>query len=149
MSAERRGFTIVELVIALLIGSILTSIALSSFGNVQGRLAVRGARNTFVSLQARARAQAIETGDPVGVLVDVVGDSVTLVSQAGQTLENIHFDNEFNVDLKATGNIIVCMNSRGYADTDCNNFASPVRLEFWQGADSASVVILPLGQLVY
>jgi hypothetical protein len=41
------------------------------------------------------------------------------------------------------------MNARGYADTGCTNFSSAVTLGFRQNADTASVRILPLGQLIY
>lgn len=145
----RRGFTLIELVIALLIGSILTSIALSSYGNARGSFAVRGARNTFASLHARARAQAIELGQTVRVLVDVAGDSVVLWSD-GVSLETVDFTDELNVDLQSTvGSFRLCMSPRGYADTDCNTSSTTVTLSFWQNADSASLKILPLGQLVY
>jgi len=149
MPRFRHGFSLIELVIALLIGSILTSVALSSYGNARGRFAVRGARNTFTSIHARARAQAIELGTNVRMIVDVAGDSVALWS-GGQTLESIHFDEELNVDIQSSGGSIrLCMNPRGYADTDCNSFSTTVKVTFWHNADSASLNILPLGQLVY
>jgi len=143
----RRGFTVVELVIALLVGSILTSIALSSYGNAQGGFAVRGARTTFASLLARARAQAIEAGTRVQLVVDVSGDSIFL-RQGTSNLETIHFADDLHVDVRSSiGSFRMCMNSRGYADTDCNN--STVTLSFWQNTDSSSVTVYPLGQLVY
>ena len=143
----RRGFTVVELVIALLVGSILTSIALSGYGNAQGRFAVRGARTTFASLVARARAQAIEVGSRVQLFVDVSGDSI-FIRQGTSNLETLHFDDDLHVELASSvGSFRMCMNSRGYADTDCND--KTVTLSFRQNADSVSVKILPLGQLVY
>lgn len=149
MPRYRHGFSLIELIIALLIGSILTSIALSSYGNARGRFAVRGARNTFTSVHARARAQAIELGRTVRLIVDVNGDSIALWSN-GQTLESIHLDEELNVDIRSSvGNIRLCMNPRGFADTDCNSFSSTAKVTFWHNADSASLNILPLGQLVY
>ena len=149
MRKSRHGFTIIELIIALLIGTILTSIALSSYGNARGAFAVRGARNTFATLHARARAQAIERGATVRLMVDVAGDSIYLWS-GGANLETIHFDDELHVDVQSSmGNVRLCMNTRGYADTSCNNFTTTAKLTFWFNADSASVNILPLGQLVY
>lgn len=147
---QPRGFTVVELVIALLIGSILTSIALSSYHNARGGFAVRGARNTFASLTARARAQAIESGSNIRLVVDVSGDSIFLWD-GSQNLETVRLDEELHVDMRSSvGDFGLCMNSRGYADPDCNSFgSSTVTLQFWQNADSASVKILPLGQLVY
>ncbi len=146
---RRAGFTLVELVIALLIGSILTSIALSSYGNARGGFAVRGARTTFATLHARARAQAIEAGSMMRLFVDMKGDSA-FIWDGTKNLETIHFADEFHVDLRGSdGSMRICMNSRGYADTGCNSFSSTVSLQFWQNADSASVNVMPLGQLVY
>jgi prepilin-type N-terminal cleavage/methylation domain-containing protein len=143
-----RGFTVLELVVALIIGGILTSIALSGFGNARGPYAVRGARTTFAALHARTRAQAIEAGSTMLLFVDVAGDSAFI--WGGRNLETIHFGEELNVDLRSkTGNIRLCMNARGFANPDCNNFTSPVELQFWHNADTASVQVLPMGQLVY
>lgn len=145
----RRGFTLIEVVIALLIGSILTSIALSQFGNARGGFAVRGARNTFISLHARTRAQAIELGTTIRLYLLVNGDSVT-IRNGSTVLETVHFGDELHVDLSSTaGSLRLCMNSRGYADTDCNSFSSTVTVTFKQNADSTQLKILPLGQLVY
>jgi prepilin-type N-terminal cleavage/methylation domain-containing protein len=145
---SRRGFTLIEVVIALLIGSILTSIALSGYGNARGRFAVRGARNTFVSLVARARAAAIEGGTTAQLIVYPGGDSVAVVRD-GVTLESIHFQNEFKVDVQAASDITLCMSSRGYAADACNSFTTPVTVTFQANADTASVRILPLGQVVF
>jgi prepilin-type N-terminal cleavage/methylation domain-containing protein len=145
----RHGFTIIELIIAVLVGSILTSIALSSYGKAQGRFAVQGARNTFVSLHARARATAIERGSTVRLAVYVAGDSVMVTSGAA-TLEKVRFGDELHVDIRSTsGDLLICMSPRGYADMACNNFSTSVIVTFWQNADSASVKVLPLGQLIY
>lgn len=149
MPRTRHGFSLIELVIALLVGTILTSVALSSYGNAKGRFAARGARSTFASVHARARAQAIELGADVRMIVDVNGDSVSLWSN-GRILESVHFGEELDVDIRsATGSIRLCMNPRGYADTDCNSFSTTTKVTFWHNADSTSLNILPLGQLVY
>lgn len=146
---RRLGFTIIELVIALLVGTILTSIALSSFGGARARFAVRGARSTLATLQARTRATAIERGSTLRLYISVTGDSA-YISDGVNTLESIRFSDEFHVDMKSSsGDIRLCMNSRGYADTGCNNFIGTVTLQFWQNSDSVSLKILPLGQLVY
>lgn len=150
MQRSRRGFTLIELVITLLIGTILTSIALFNFGSARGGYAVRGARTTFATLHARARAQAIEGGTRVILTVDPAGDSAFLVRD-GTVLETIRFGDELNVDLRtgSGSSLRICMNARGYADTGCSNFTSSSRIEFWSDSDSAGVSILALGQLVY
>jgi prepilin-type N-terminal cleavage/methylation domain-containing protein len=146
---RRLGFTIVELIIALLIGTILTSIALSSFGGARASFAVRGARSTFATMVARTRAQAIEKGSSVRLLVSASGDSV-VITDGTTTYDSHRFMDDDHVDLRSsTGDFRLCMNSRGYGDTGCTSFSSTVTLQFWQGSDSATVKILPLGQLVY
>lgn len=150
MRRSPQGFTLVEVVIALLIGSILTSIALSGFGNARSRFAATGARNTFHALHARARAQAIEMGAPVRLMVYPPGDSVVLLDTADVRLTGVDFEEEFHVDLRSSApSLRLCLTPRGYADTACNSFNTAARLEFWQGGDSATLQILPLGQLIY
>jgi len=148
MNRRPRGFTIIEMTIALVVGAILTSIALVSYRNASGRFSVRGARNSFVTLQARARADAIEGGRNTWLVADMGGDSVYL-ERGGTTLETMHFDDEFHVDLRSSsGSFRLCMTPRGYADPDCSgSISSIVTLQFWQNADSCSVQILPMGQL--
>jgi len=148
MNRRSRGFTIIEMIVALVVGGILTSIALVSYHNVRGRFSVRGARNSFAALQARARADAIERGQDTWLVADMAGDSVYLV-RGGTTLETMHFDDEFHVDLRSTsGDFRLCMTPRGYADPGCSgSISSIVTLQFWQNADSCSVQVLPMGQL--
>jgi prepilin-type N-terminal cleavage/methylation domain-containing protein len=147
---SRRGFTIIEIVIVLLVGTILTSIAMSSFGSARAPFAVRSARNTFVSLVARARTQAIERGANVHVVVVPLGDSAFIRSGfGGDVQEVIKFDTQFRVDLIAEERIRLCMNSRGYADPDCNSFGSAVKIGFQQNAEVTVVTLLPMGQVIY
>ncbi len=138
----------IELVVVLLVGSVLTSIAIQSFNGVSGRFATRGARQTLMSMHARARAQAVEFGRTVRLNVDPAGDSAWL-SLGGDVLEVLDFREEFSVDLRtSTGsNFRVCMNARGFADTGCNNFVTPVTITFLLASDTVSVRVLTLGQM--
>src|SRR5687768_8788025 len=65
MTNRRSGFTMIELVIAITIGIVLTGIAYRGFAGYMGRTAARSARTTFASLHARTRANAIEMGTTV------------------------------------------------------------------------------------
>ncbi len=138
----------IELVVVLMVGSILTSIAIANFNGVSGRFAVKGARQTLMSMHARARIQAVEYGRTVKLHVDPVGDSVWL-SRGAVTLDVLDFGREFHVDIEtSTGTSVkVCMSPRGFADTGCNNFASPVTISFVLNSDTASVRMLTLGQM--
>jgi prepilin-type N-terminal cleavage/methylation domain-containing protein len=149
MIASRRGFSLIETVITVLIGTILVSIASPSFGGARGRLSVTGARTAFSSLHARARAQAVERGTTVNILVYTVGDSVTL-EVGGEILETVRFGGEMHVDIRASREVLrQCMTPRGFADIDCNSFSGAPKITFWQNADSASLTMLPLGQLLF
>jgi len=148
MDNRRSGFSIIELVVVLMVGSVLTSIAITEFNGVSGRFAVKGARQTLMSMHARARMQAVELGQTVKLNIDPVGDSVWL-SRGAVVLDVVDFGREFNVDVQTSSNaeIRVCMNPRGFADTGCNNFNAPVTITFVLTADTTSVLILPLGQM--
>lgn len=138
----------------ILIGSLLVSIAISSFQNAQNAFAARGAKNMYATLQARARARAVELGSTVLFVVDTQGDSAFMFSN-GAISDVTNFRRELNVDLRATpAAFLMCMTPRGYADPDCPAYgftstsSSPIKLEFWLNADSTSVTVLPMGQLV-
>lgn len=154
MTRRRGGFTLIELVFVILIGSILVSIAIASFQNAQNRFAARGAKDMYATMQARARARAIELGETVLFVVNTTGDSIFMVSD-GAISDITNFRREMNVDLRATpAAFLMCMTPRGYADSDCPAYgftatsSSSIKLEFWLNADSTSVTILPTGQLL-
>ena len=149
MDKRRSGFSIIELVVVLMVGSVLTSIAITSFNGVSGRYATRGARQTFMAMHARARAQAVEYGQTVRLNLDPDDDSVWL-SRGSEVLEVLNFAEEFDVDIRTStaSDLMVCMNARGFADTRCNNFASPVTVTFLLASDTTSVRVLSLGQMV-
>ncbi len=147
MGRTRGGFTLIEVVLALFIGAILTSIAVRQIGEASGGLAVRQARNVFVGMAARARAQAIESGRTAVLQVSLEGDSA-FVRIGDRVVERVHFKRELEVDLEGSaGTVRLCMTPRGYADPACNSFSSVVTLTFVAGRHSESVDILPLGQI--
>jgi hypothetical protein len=81
------------------------------------------------------------------LVANIPGDSVWIFSN-GRVVENVRFAEEMGIDLQATAvTVRVCMSPRGYANTNCNSFSSPVKMAFVQGAESETVEILPLGQV--
>lgn len=159
MKRTSSGFTIVELVIALTIGVILTSLSMPAFQGVRSTLSVRNAKTMYATLHQRARARSIELGETVLFFVDSAGDSAWIFVPSSGISDVTRFGDELNVDIvSSTGTAphFVCMTPRGYADYDCGAFggfinsttSGTIRLEFWQNADSTSLLVLPMGQLV-
>lgn len=144
---RRRGFTVIELVIAIMVGGILLSIVVAGFGAVENRTATRQARNVFAGLHARARAHAIEFGTRTLFVVDVAGDSAW-ISRNDTTLETMRFADQFGVHLTASDTrYTLCMSPRGYADTSCNSFTTSASVTFERADESMTATMLPLGQL--
>ena len=147
MKRRSRGFTIIEVLIVLIIGTILMSMAVKAFGATSSHLAVRQARTVYNGMVARARAQAIESGFLTLVVANIPGDSVWIFAN-GKVVENVRFSEEMGVDIQAASPTVrLCMSPRGYANPDCNSFTSAVKMTFAQGAETESIEILPLGQI--
>jgi type II secretory pathway pseudopilin PulG len=149
----------IEMVFAIVIGTILTGIALTSFRTAQSRFAASSAKGVYATLHQRARSKSVELGETVILWVDVAGDSAYLGTLSEGRTDVTRFGSELNVDLRSRFALFrICMTPRGYADYDCGFFsnlpgftatsADTIRLEFWQSSDSSSVLILPMGQLV-
>jgi prepilin-type N-terminal cleavage/methylation domain-containing protein len=147
---NRRGFTLIELVIVITIAGILISFAVKGFSDYQGRTAGREARNTFAALHARARAQAIEFGTTVRLVVRADSNLVRVVRN-DTSLEVVRFDSVFGVDLtsnETTTGYVMCMTPRGFANSGCTGgLTTPDTLTFSLGGNDYGVRLLALGQL--
>lgn len=149
MRRTNRGFTIIEILFVVLIGGILIAVSLASIRNVTARFSARSARDTFLTLHARARVRAVERGVPAILFMDFANDSAS-VTQGSTLLETIHFRSEFNVDFTGPGAaLILCMGARGIADSACTNFNTPQTIQFQFNDEVVGVQMLPLGQVLY
>jgi len=147
MNRRTSGFTLLEVLIVVVLGAILTQLAVKGIGLTSSHMAVREARNVFNGMAARTRAQAIESGARTLLIADAEGDSVVIVAN-GNVVENVRFAEEMGVDIQATAKLTtICMNSRGYASPECNSFSSITKMAFVQGSQSETLEILPMGQI--
>jgi prepilin-type N-terminal cleavage/methylation domain-containing protein len=147
MNRRKSGFTLIEVLIVVVLGSILIQLAIKGIGLTSSQISVREARNVFNGMAARTRAQAIESGLNTLLIADAEGDSVVIVAN-GRVVENVRFAEDMGIDIQTTARMTtVCMNPRGYASPACNSFSSPIEVAFVQGTKSRTLEILPLGQI--
>jgi type II secretory pathway pseudopilin PulG len=141
-----------ELLVAVVVAGILAAVAVSGFGEVQGRLAVRSARASFLSSQAQARALAVERGGLVSLVADPAGDVVSVRAGCdglGAILESLDYGESFTVDIAhGGGDLTLCMTPKGVASPSLNSFDDETTVAFWRGSSSAEVLLLPLGQVI-
>jgi prepilin-type N-terminal cleavage/methylation domain-containing protein len=141
----RRGFTLLELVVVIAIGGILSSVAILAFSQVQGQLATRSALSNFLSLHAQARALAVERGGMSQFIVDE-GEGEVRIEFGGVVVSELSLADEFAVTLDADGGLTHCFTPRGIADLGCTTFNTATNVTFTRGNRTATVQLLPLGQ---
>ena len=152
MKRRTRGFTLIEVLITILIGAILTSIAVKGFGLTSSEMSVRQAKNVFTGMVARARAMAIERGTLTMFYVDTNADSISISYYLGESPwwdleETVHFGDEMGIDIQsAYGTIYRYMTPRGYANTYYGHTGT-IDVTFVQGDQSETIQFLPLGQV--
>jgi prepilin-type N-terminal cleavage/methylation domain-containing protein len=143
------GFTILEMMFVILIGSVLTGVTLQAYSSAIDRFGARGALTTFASYHARSRVVAIETGATAQLLVSAAGDSIALITD-GVTIDRVDLRDEFGANIVLDdASLQICMGPRGHAIASCNSFTASQIIRFIVGTDTASVEILPSGQLLY
>jgi prepilin-type N-terminal cleavage/methylation domain-containing protein len=148
-TANRPGFTLIEVVIVVVIAAILGGIAVPQIGIFTSRRAVSNASDAFVRAAALARAEAIKSGDDVEMRIDPATDRVTIVNSAGDIVFTLDLANgpiQARLEIPGwTANrpFLVCYVPRGYARALCGNDAVPQTFRFVSpsGRDTASARI--------
>ncbi len=146
---RRHGFSVVEIVIAIMVGAVLTTMFVRSFNTSSWGISVRQAQQAFASMHAKARAHAIERGETVYLHLDADGDSVWIVGSSDQ-IDAYRFRESLNVGLGHSEGTTahVCFTPRGIADPRCAGASSGTLIvRFQRGTAVDSVRVLPLGQI--
>ncbi len=120
----------IEIVIVMVIGIALASVAVSAFAPAQRLYSISSARESFAALQ--------------NFSTDVVQ-----ITRDGTVLETVNFRESMNVDLKSGFTTMqLCMNSRGYGEVSCNSFSSGTDIYFIMNGDYKRMRVFPLGQMI-
>lgn len=144
----RTGFTLVEMMIAMSLLTVVATVSVRTIGPVQSRLAVRSARAAVASVHARARSVAAERRELTTFGINAVRDSVW-ISVGDSLIQGLNTQAEFGVSIESSPPAVtLCLHSGGLADRGCNSFSSPVDLKFISGSHSRSAQLRTLGHLI-
>ena len=143
------GFTLIEMLIVVVVGGLMSMIAIRSFSQVHGALGARTAQTTFMTIHAQTRALAVERGEAIVLRVDPGSGVVSVATEGGTEIQSRNFVQDYEVTVTTPGGIVeLCMTPRGFADTRCGNVTTRTEIVFTRGTRTRRVVLLPLGQLL-
>lgn len=144
----RSGFTVVELLIVLFIGTILTAVGVQEFGETRAVYELRNARNSLLVAASRARSEATRQGRPVELVIDPAGDRIRIQTSNGiihQVRPLIEYGAEMDTE---DGNpVTVCYSAGGVVYQSCSSGSLPVEVTFTRGPYVQKAVVRPLGQV--
>lgn len=139
----------IELVIVLVVGAILTAIVVVGFGSMRGGMTVSSARSTFLTMHAATRSLAVERGTSMRLVVNSVTGTMTIEEGCGGGGTVVQTETvDAAIHFKSGTSLALCMTPRGFADPAGNSFESEGYLAFTVGSHTAELTILPLGQVV-
>lgn len=150
MRTNRPGFTLIEMLTVVVIGAVLTGVAVGAFGRLTARQNAENARNALVHLGVRARSSAIERGERVILTLDPARDVANVRTESGELIETTRFRDEFGVDVTTDGDevVTVCYTPRGFAQQGaCTNVVKDLTVTFRAGNHSKSARVKALGQV--
>lgn len=140
------GFTLVEILVAVTVGLVLTGIAALNTSGARAGYSISSAERAVAAMAARARSHAVERGTHVLLHVNSSSDSVWVTAGA-DLVDGVNLAREFGVDLTTeSGSFTLCFTPRGFADPNCGTMSGTQKLGFTRGGRSSFVTILPLGQ---
>lgn len=146
---RRPGFSLVEMVVAVMLVGIIAGLVVPAFGRMQSRQQLTNARDAFVFLAARARSDATAMGETAYMELDVDLDRAWIRTES-DTLYRLAFGEDYDVDVASSVNPLeVCYTSRGLALPSCmsDEVDPPYTIQFIRGPDTATAVVEALGSV--
>lgn len=146
MMIRRSGFTMMELLVVILVGSVILAIGTRQFSTISDHMAVSNASKAMVLTASRAQSEAMRSGRLVYMRVRPDLGRVVVDNSLG----DLHTLNMSDYGVTMTGSgFTVCYASRGYALPGCTTDAldsGVIDLGFTRGNATATVAVMPLGQ---
>lgn len=145
MMIRRSGFTMIELLVVIVVGSVVLAIGTRQFSTISNQRAVTNASNAMVQTASRARAEAMRSGRLVYMRVRPDLGQV----EVDNSVEDLHMldMSDYGVTMSGSG-FTVCYAARGFALPGCTTFNNTVLdVGFARGGATAGVKVMPLGQV--
>ncbi|GJG87237.1 hypothetical protein tb265_24180 [Gemmatimonadetes bacterium T265] len=137
---RRPGFTLPELIVALVILGVALGLGLRGVSHLRNGTAVRGATAEVRSAFAAARAAAVRRGERVAVRVDTVAGTIAVHLRTDTVLRR-SLAGVYGVRLSAT------RDSAAYGATGVGYGGSNLRVVVRRGAATDTVVVSRLGRV--
>ena len=146
LRTARRGFTLPEMLIVIVMISLLSIVAIPRFAVANGKRHMQSAKMRVAAAAATARAAAIQKGMPVRFMIK--SNRVTVIAAAKDTITLISpvpLDTLYGVRVTSgiTDSLVVNFSSRGFAALDNGTTIMLKR----NGVPADSVVITKTGMV--
>ncbi len=154
MSMGRRGFSLLEAILTVMIISILTTIALPRLAPVMSRVSVRSAASTFTARHSLAKILAVRQASESRLVVDVDASRFWVVVDTSSGGLPVWDTVGVPVDLTENGVVIAstesmfCFNPRGLAATGGGCPGNGAAISFKRGDYTTTLRITALGKVL-
>lgn len=145
METVRTGFTLIEMLFVVMLSSIIVGIGVREIPRALNQQAVGSARDAVAATSQMARAEAMRGGRAVFVWVQPGSGRIDVGTSPSELLDSVLMS-DYHVTM--TGNdLTLCYTSRGYAMPGCTTVTTTEDLSFTRGGHTATLAVLPLGQM--
>lgn len=142
MLTRRQGFTLLEMLLVVVIGSVILLMGTRQYSGISNRRAVVNAANAMVLTANRARSEAMRSGRLIYLEVDPTVGEARVETAFGDVVHSMEMST-YGGSMVGTP-FTVCYAARGYALPGCSS-AGNHGVVFVRGVDTAAVRMTALG----